>query len=267
MAWHLNKIATSAVIGLLILAGIALYPSDGNAKTCPPSITIDQPITTHNRHGVSFDTIHFSRHQGYVLAVPIGYFKGWDDFGPIEGVGLGVPNSTPPEHDWRTFGFVFWMPSGRHPERAFANHPFRRMCEPGRPKPTENEYLVTVTMEKSRDRGDGLTGVQRLQQIKLDARSRSGKAYGLERFSRVRNGKLYESFQLEDSSQYHVLIQCYPLNPPSGICSLRVWIVEKEVQGELWFPREGLHQWRDILTKFEALFEQFHLNAQNLVGD
>lgn len=77
--------------------------------------------------------------NGVRYAIPVGHMAGQIGDAVYEDAVRGGGHETT-----GLYGVSFWMPSGRYVERHFGS--YLRFCEPGRPPPGPNEYVVSATV-------------------------------------------------------------------------------------------------------------------------
>lgn len=151
MSRETHKYGNKKIVFLATVGFAACVVTAALAQTaCPDYVSEDNPRVTHMQSDFGYSVrkhLPLTRpitlySQGRYFRMPIGHQKNWGRFingsDPDELIGSNCDRSR--------VGFIFWMPSGRFPERYFAN-PHVRFCEQGRPPPQDGDYVVSVTME------------------------------------------------------------------------------------------------------------------------
>jgi hypothetical protein len=204
--------------------------------------------------GIPFDEIIQIRLNGILLRIPAGYL--WPDREARGRV-----------NDKSDLGFKFWMPDRRHVEV----HPYLaifRPEEPGRDYPRSSTYVVYVnSLRPVLQGGTGyLTPERKFKNFTSisgnESLSFEEESFGLVRFWRRDwphpRPEPFTNYRHVSGTDPQILFRCTPPHQlrytPNPSCSGEVYYAQDHLGFFVYFPRDEVSHWREIVSSVRDLF-------------
>ena len=245
---------------LLLTSKVAAF------EECPPEAAEDLPRVTTTEYGEPLDTPVEFEFQGTKFRIPLGYLVPWPRYAAHKCKLYGCPDK-PAEFPPR-LRFSFWMPDGRYPERT-ANFFMKRPCEAGRPRPTDDQYLVSVSVRYFRrpvpDTDAFASYISRLSTrlYKNDLPDRWRIADHLSPsghpvyVNKIGGGELNLVHYFEDAGDTAVSTKCSTIS--LSTCESVYWLRAEGLMFVVYYARERVEDRHLIEAKIEALLSQWEV--------
>jgi hypothetical protein len=235
---------------------------------CPPEISSHYPIQKQMTYkDVNLSDLYYHNILGVWVRMPVGYKNL---------IGLGGPNVLknlyktkplkPVEETTLGIGYgsTFWMPSLRWFERDRENVFGDRPCENGRPRPTQDEYLVDVGilwpwkadyLEHNTPPSQILKNVIELKIVVNTKPNAWGLIEGVDNGKKL-SGSIYNIYFTDFGSEPEAYLRCSP-DTPTPSCIGEIYYKKDNLAFRIRFPEDRLFEWKKIVDTTKKLLEQW----------
>jgi hypothetical protein len=260
---------------VLLLSGVTQpwIVSPASAKDPVPAVAEgrDRPFQSPIRNGhplilrkrtttdgvLPFDEPVSVKVKNVLFRVPAAYISPW----PHQEVRNRV-------NEWKGLGIEFWMPDRRYLEISPLSNAQFRPREPGRSEPDSNAYIVRAwSLQPTKLDEPGYISPERkfrnltsIGSTTIASFSFEDEPFGLVRFWR-RDWPHplpppFTDYRHREGSDPQALIQCTPPSrtPPNPSCSGNIHFASDDLAFFVFFPREELPHWHDIVLAVRDLY-------------
>lgn len=229
-------------------------PAKSKDKLCDIDGIENMPRVTTSKDGVPLSKPVRYKVFGELYDVPIGYNGGSSSYIKLEkGMKKGLEGEV--IETTRGFGFSFWMPSLRYPERT-KKPTFFKSCEQGRPKPVSGQSVVLASFDKPKTE-NGITRTPRkiFEIAKARNKVATEEAFGLLRFRFGDGPWLGETYISKQNAEYEVRLKCLDVKfkVPNPGCN---GVIYDGVTGYLYkvrFSRDEIANWSLVIDGIKKL--------------
>jgi hypothetical protein len=251
----------------IVLAGATISQAEPY-RDCPPSISPGMQTVTKTWHGAPLDREYYLNPKGIWFKLPFGYLNPWPDRDAERLLRQRTPQNprVPGLGDATGVTFAFWMPSLRGPERDRFSVPSFRPCESGR-EISHSEFVVEAEVEwpwlPSPEKHGFITPEMRYENgVRYLGLRKEKEEYGLIRLVGSKElGSIFYNTKPEAKMQLN--LRCSPDidEPPNPSCDGNVWWPEEKLGLWVYFSKQDLPKWQEIITATRALAYRWRKNA------
>jgi hypothetical protein len=232
--------------------------NDGRQPKSPLKST---PVRTTTHQGIPLDEPISVRVRDVLVRIPAGYLWPWP-----------APTFRGRVNDWKGLGFQFWMPDRRYVEIAPGSIIGFRPQEAGRPPPAPDAYIVNVRDFKPVKLDDpDYRSPQKGFENYTSTPGIASYSFEQENFGLVRywrhdspyppHPEAFLNYRHAENTDPQVLLHCNPdiyrPYPTSPLCAGDIYFAADELGFFVYFPRDELPHWREIVTAARDLFRSW----------